>query len=184
MKTLFYGFFLLMLLSACNPTNPKSQADTEALLQLDSLVKSSTQEKFNRQLIENYLSDLNSPDWENILFEKYWRGSSNEDNYESFVSDHKKFRKAYTNYNNKIKYIVTNDNEGIVWLRVSAVHTSKYDADITRETEETGKPVAWDEIWYYQVVDGKLGGNFELISDELSKLRHLGIKCLPDERNK
>lgn len=119
---------------------------------------------------------MNAPDWKNRLG-KYWSNSS----YNDFVLSHEKFRQAYKNYKVTIKHLVVTGRDGIMWARVSAVHSGKTDSDIARGMEATGKPVEWEEAWYFEVINGKQGNKWDLLKDELSIMRHLDIKCIPQD---
>jgi hypothetical protein len=174
MKKLTFVFAFFFLLGCNQETNQVQQVE-EIQAQLDQLNQSSELEKSTRNLVESSIEDLNSSDWK-IKIGKYWPN----DDFERFAVVHQKFRDAYTDYKMTIKHLTIDGNQGIMWGRVSAIHSAKFDMDVTKETEATGKPVEWDEVWYFEIVDGKYDDKFESTINEISKMRHLGIKCLPE----
>ena len=120
---------------------------------------------------EEYAKALSSPDWAKKMGKFGWEGD---------MSGHQEFRDAYANYKAEIKNIVVEGNEVMAWLEISAKWVGNYQFDDLKEAKPTGKPISWDEIWYFNVVDGKLGGNWQLMADGVGRMKSAGVKCLPE----
>ena len=121
------------------------------------------------QWVRDYVEDLCKPDWRNHMAKFGWVS-----NYER----HQAFRNAYQNLEAKVMRSVTNGKEVMAWLTVSAIWSGNLKGDIL-ENVPIGKKVEWEEVWYFNVIDGKLGGKWDLMHDNLMKMKSTGIKCLP-----
>ena len=125
--------------------------------------------------VNSYLSDLQSPDWKNKL-PTYFPAS----NFYAAIKSHEKFRKAFADYKITIKHLAFNKNEVILWLKVHAKHVGTYDDNELKNVKPTGKEIQWDEVWNFEVQDGKFVGQGDFIEDGISRMKQLDVKCLPN----
>jgi predicted ester cyclase len=168
-------FFILLVLMffSCKPSS--NDASQQVLLENTHQADVEMQ---TRSLLVAYLKDLEAKDWRKNL-KNY--GSGSQESHEDFLVEHEKFRSAFQNYKVKIKHIAIDGNDAIAWLTVSAVHAGQYDVEELKGTPATGKNVEWDEVWYIDVVDGKFGNKWDFIANGVTRMKQLGIKCLPED---
>ncbi len=68
-----------------------------------------------------------------------------------------------------------------MWGTVNTVHSGEFDGNETKATKATGKSVQWDKVWHFDIVNGKFGSKFDFINNGISRMKQLGIKCLPED---
>jgi predicted ester cyclase len=169
MKNLLFFFGLLFF--SCKP----SSNDTGQQMQQKGTELTDV-ELQTKSMIVNYLKVLESNDWKQKL-RNY--ASDSQESLDKFIEEYGKFRTAFPNYKVKIKHIAIDGNEGIAWLTVNAVHAGQFDGNELKGTPATGKNVEWEEVWYFDVVDGKFGTKWDFIDNGVSRMKQLGVKCLP-----
>lgn len=160
-------FFLTILFSfSCGDGNKTIESqDTLAELQTFEVLK--TAEGNTRQFIEDYFRDMNSSDWK-VKLPKYL-----QPNPEEFLEEHAAFRKSFTNYKATIKHLTIDGNEGIVWINITAnfeapfvlENDSDYRDEIFKGIEAKNQELSWNEVWYFDVVDGKFGDKWDFLKD-------------------
>ena len=173
MKNLFYFLVIFCFVLGCNQSSNDDKLN-ELQSELNKATESINVEQSTKTFIENYLRDIQSQDWKNKI-------TSYMDGSEEFIVEHEKFRTAFSDYKIRIKHLAIDGNEAIMWGIVSAVHSGKFDGNETKGTEATGKSVEWDEVWQFDVVDGKFGDKFDFMDNGISRMKQLGIKCLPED---
>ena len=129
-----------------------------------------------KTFITSYLSDLQSKDWQKKI-PAYFLPS----NFEGAIQSHQKFRKAFADYKIAIKHLAFDKNEAILWLKVSAKHVGKYDENELRDVTPSGKKIEWDEVWDFEIQDGKFIGQGDFLDAGISRMKQLGVKCLPEK---
>jgi hypothetical protein len=159
---------------SCNEATDEGKLN-DLQAQLNKATEKVDAEKATRMMVENYLRDIQSPDWKNKV--KLYLS----ENPEEFIVEHEKFRTAFSDYKIKMKHLSIDGNEAIMWGTVSAVHSGEFDGNETKGTKATGKNIEWDEVWQFNVVDGKFGSNFDFMDNGISRMKQLGIKCLPED---
>lgn len=70
-------------------------------------------EDSTKQLIEEYLNAVNSPDWK-TKSAVYLRGA------DGFLEEHEASRKSFPNYMATAKHMTIDGSEGLVWLKITA----------------------------------------------------------------
>lgn len=177
MKNLLF-VVALCLFVACSHKE-KSNTDRMALTPTEKhQLETFKNEKQIRLQFTNYIRDLQEENWK-MLIPKYLK-----DGGKDFLEEHEAFRNALTGFSMDIKHLVVEGNEAIAWLNISAKHTGKhsafYDGKASYLLEPTGKNMAWTEVWYFNFIDGKFGGKFDFLADELTRIKQLGIKNIPE----
>lgn len=172
MKNLTY-FLIIIFIVACNQ-NTNDDKLNELQSELNKATESINVEKSTKTFIENYLRDIQSPDWKDKI-------SSYVNYSEEFIVQHEKFITAFSDYKIKIKHLAVDGNEAIMWGTVSAVHSGEFDGNETKGTKATGKSIEWDEVWLFDVVDGKFGEKSDFMDNGISRMKQLEIKCLPED---
>lgn len=125
-----------------------------------------------KQWTEAYIKALSSPDWEEKMIAFGWTTEN--------IPGHKEFLDAYANYKPNIKFIFVEGNEVMVWLIITAKHVGQYPYDELKDSEPTGQLIIWNEVWYFDVIDGKLGDKWEMLINGVDKMKSTGVKCLPE----
>lgn len=155
------------LLMSCNQT---SEVDTQSSDHTNS---------DNKEFLENYLKTINQPDWEEHI-QKYLDYDATD-----FIADHRNFRNAFKDYHAEIKHHAVDKDYGLAWITVTAIHAGVYDGlyDVGRETQQiapTNKKISWDEVWYYTFDGNKFTPEFELMTQDLVRMRQLGVTKVPN----
>lgn len=125
-----------------------------------------------KQWTEAYIKAISSPDWAEKMIAFGWTTD--------FIPEHKIFRDAYTDYKPNIKFIFVEGNEVMVWLVITAKHVAQFPHDELKDSEPKGQLIIWNEVWYFDVIDGKLGDKWEMLVNGIDKMKSAGVKCLPD----
>ena len=93
-------------------------------------------------------------------------------NPEEFLEEHSAFRTSFTNFKVTIKHLAIDGNKVILWLSASAIYTSTYTFDDSDYGDEVFKGIqaknqvlSWDETWYFDVIDGKFGNEWDFLKD-------------------
>lgn len=123
-------------------------------------------EKFVRKSID----DLNSADWADKV-----KGNWSEKD----IKDHKVFRESFANYNIKIKHLVIDGNDVVMWGEMSGTFVKEFPVAEFMGSKPNNKTVTWNEVWYFNVVNGKFGDKWDWTIDGISRMKQAGIKCLP-----
>lgn len=140
------------------------------LIVFSSLVLFGQDKKPIKELVLEYIGDITSENWEEIVVAKYdWKDTK----------EHKEFREAFTNYNIEVKYVVSNDTEVIVWNKITANHMKEFPYGELKGFPPTGKEVSWDEVWYCKRTEENFCDQFDMMVDGVGRMYSLGIKCLP-----
>ncbi len=168
-------FISLITAFSCGEANQTedNQKDSAELKAFEALA---SEEEGTKKFIEDYLAAVNSPDWQSRLPEYL------QPNPEKFLEEHAAFRESFPNYQSTIKHLTVDGNKGIVWINITANYSKEYafesenDAygdsmlnDIKAENQE----LSWDETWYFDVVDGKFGTEWDFLKDNYSVLKSL-----------
>lgn len=124
-----------------------------------------------------YLDDWSAENWEELL-------RKNMPNNDAFFERHKKFRETHQNLKYEILHYVGTIEQGMMWLEVSTIHggSGGLHNDVLRGIEPSGKPIVWEEVWYYGDRKEKGGWKtWDIVSRDLDKMKSAGITCLPDD---
>ena len=135
-----------------------------------------SEEESTKKFIEDYLKALNSPDWSSKL-PKYLQS-----NPEKFLAEHAEFRASFANYQSTIKHLMVDGNQGIVWLNIGANYVKTYSFEskdddygdnVMLGIKAENQSLSWDEVWYFDVVDGKFGDEWDFLKDNHTILKDL-----------
>lgn len=122
------------------------------------------------------MSAVNSSDWRSKL-PNYLQG-----NPDGFLAEHAAFRASFPNYRSTIKHVVVDGNSGIVWLHITANYAQPYSSESEDDTcgdamlkgiKAENQALSWDETWYFDVVDGKFGDEWDFLKDNYAFLNGL-----------
>ena len=91
------------------------------------------------------------------------------------------FRNTYENISWEIKHIVVQGNEVMAILSLKGKHVNKSQMGFEKNVSPTNKVIEWDEVWFFNVTNGKFGGKWDAIHDNITKMKQLGMDCLPEE---
>ena len=97
------------------------------------------------------------------------------DNPGDFIVEHEKFRMAFSDYQIKMKHLAIDGNEAIMWSVITAIHSGEFDEGEFKGAKATGKRVGWEEVWQFDVVDGKFGDQFDFMVNRISRMEQLVI---------
>lgn len=162
---------LILLLPACiqAQTDPESKnSDTRKEMVSDVVSDSET-----RSFINNYIRDINDKNWPQRIG-PYLRDKD-------FINTYKKFREAFENLQYSIKHLVVENGEGIIWLTLTGKHIGDFSDSAFKDVTATNKEVQWDEVWYFTVeTNEKFGAAFELVHNNLQRMKSFEIRCLPE----
>jgi len=159
MKKIIY---LLLTISIIAYSDIAAQTEAESAINI---------EQQHRTLLENYIADLNKDDWASTTVTYL------TEDPQVFVENHKKFRNALANYKATIKHLVVEDNHAMAWLTVNGKHVGKYDGFYG--IEPINKDLEWEEVWYFDIVDGKFGLTWDFMGQDLSIMKQMGIQEIP-----
>ncbi|MEO0572234.1 MAG: hypothetical protein AAF039_11060 [Bacteroidota bacterium] len=156
----------------------KCQAELSALTaELDQQEKKADKEQRTRQFVLAYIEAVNSPNWKNEM-EKFMKVGPET---EKFLEEHTEFRKSFPNFRSSIKHIAVNGDECILWLEETANFAAPFSIDngaygdkVLNGVEARGQSLAWNEVWYFNVVDGKFGSKWDFLKDNYTVLKKLG----------
>jgi predicted ester cyclase len=123
-----------------------------------------------KQWTKDYVSDLNKSDWQNWMGKYGWT-----DDYEN----HKKFRAAFTDYSSQVLEVVTDGVNVMAIIKVNAKWVGNFEYSILKDESPNGKDVEWEEVWSFNVIDGKLGDKWKFLSAGQQLMRSAGVNCLP-----
>lgn len=119
-----------------------------------------------------YTQALSSPGWAEKMGSFGWD--------DDFILEHKEFRDAYADFKASIKFIMIENNDVMVWLIITAKHVGYFPHDELKDTDPSGKTILWNEIWHFDVINSKLGNNWDMLVNGVDKMHSAGVKCLPD----
>ncbi|MBM1107824.1 hypothetical protein JQC67_16840 [Aurantibacter crassamenti] len=164
------AFFIL---SSCQEKK-EIHISEAALAELKAYDDSQKIEKNTKEFIKNYVNDANSIDWKTKL-PQYLSSNINE-----FVEEHSAYRNSFHNYKSTIKHLTVSGNEGTVWLSITATYAENYDFENSGYGDELfngidakNQNLTWDEIWYFNVVDGKFGDKWDFMKDNYKIMKDL-----------
>lgn len=162
-KSILLVIFMVVLVSCKETDTAENQRVQAALAQFEAVEKT---EANTKQFIEDYLNDLKGSDW-NTKILKYLPAGS-----EAFLTEHATFRESYANYTSTIKHIKVDGNECIAWLGITANYAATYPMENNNYGDEAiaafapkGQELSWDEVWYFDVVDGRFGEKWGMLKD-------------------
>ena len=158
-KRLIFCFLIMSLFSFTTFASPESETDDL------------------KQWLRTYLDACESDDWREQMKPYSIDGELDPDFQKSFAN----FRNTYENIRWEIKHIVVEGNEVMALLSLKGKHVKKSQMGIEKNVEPTNKVIEWDEVWYFNVTNGKFGGKWDSIHDNITKMKQLGIDCLPEE---
>ncbi len=171
MKKLLFSIILCTLCSCGEGNNSVTDQNTDAELRVfqerDSI------EQNTEQFIRDYIATLNMADWKTDIV-KYLQPDS-----DAFLEQHTAFRKSLPNYKSTIKHVSVDGKQAIVWLNCTANYESTYTFEDTfideviQNIEAKGQPLSWDETWYFDVVDGRFGDEWDFLKDNYAILEGL-----------
>ncbi|GAB5473762.1 MAG: hypothetical protein Mars2KO_18610 [Maribacter sp.] len=156
--------FIVMVLASCAETHTaENQKLKAAVAEHEAMAQT---EAHTKTFIEGYLNDLKGPDW-NTKILKYLPADS-----EAFLKEHTVFRESYTNYSSTIKHMAVDGQECIVWLGITAnygatypIESGSYGDEAIAAFEPKNQELSWDEVWYFDVVDGRFGEKWGMLKD-------------------
>ena len=122
------------------------------------------------QWVRDYAKDLSKPDWKKYVVKYGW---------DSDYENHEAFRNAFRNVHADVMRSVTDGTYVMSWMKVSADWEGNVPDSELREAEPTGKRIEWEEVWYFDVIDGKFGTKWDILGDDVSKMKSAGVRCLP-----
>tara|TARA_R110002074_G_scaffold5143_2_gene25229 strand:+ start:2393 stop:2929 length:537 start_codon:yes stop_codon:yes gene_type:complete len=169
-------FFTIALLTIFSCGEHKTSNDQEAISELQKYKTLVSEEESTKKFIEDYLIAMNSSNWKSEL-SKYLSSDS-----EAFLKEHTIFRASFTNYNAVIKHLTVDGDKGIVWIKVTANYTKTYSFESKNDTygdtilngiKAENQVLSWDETWYFDVVDGKFGNEWDFLKDNYAVLKGL-----------
>jgi len=147
--------------------------DENVLSNLEAYKTQDSLENTTEKFIEAYIAAANTKDWKTSIV-KYLPLSSDE-----FLQQHAAFRNSFPNYRSTIKHLTVDGNEGIVWLQNTGTYTStynfedKYIPEVFNGIAAKNQELSWDETWYFDVVDGRFGENWDFLKDNHAVLEGL-----------
>lgn len=150
-------------------------ADQKALAGVETYKGQKSEEEMTRQFITGYLADLNATDWKSKV-PKYLKANSQE-----FLEQHTVFRNSFPNYKSTIKHMAVDGNEAIVWINITANYAETYtfeDAYIQEAInglEAKNQALSWDEVWYFDSVEGRFGDKWDFLKDNHAVLSGLNV---------
>lgn len=177
MRRIFFTIVLLSIFS-CGEGN-KEAGNQKIAAALKTYEALEFEEVITKKFIENYLSDLNSPSWRSKL--PVYLAPNPDD----FLVEHAAFRESFTNYQSTIKHLTVEGNEGIVWLNITANYAKTYSFESKSDTygdaifkgiKAENQALSWDEIWCFNIVDGKFGDQWDFLKDNYAVLE--GLKAI------
>ena len=132
-----------------------------------------------RTMFEDYIAAINGDDWERTAIPFLTR------DVEEFIIDHREFRKAFEDFHADIKHLVVEGDYAMAWMSISAKHVGVYNGlyagKESAQIQATGKAMQWEEVWYFDKTDdNKFGPTFDFMSQDLVRMKQLGIKELPE----
>ena len=178
MKKLLFIVTLLLAFSCGDKTNGVENQKLQTELDKYSTLEATEAE--TKKFIEDYLRDVNSSNWKSKL-PKYLQPNPDE-----FLKEHGAFRESFTNYQSTIKHLTVDGNKGIVWMNITANYANTYSFESENDTygdaifegiKAENQALSWDETWYFNVVDGKFGNEWDFLKDNYAVLE--GLKAIP-----
>jgi predicted ester cyclase len=174
MRKALYSLTLLAIFS-CGEKR-EAVVDQKAVDELRDYEAQNSEELKTQQFIEDYIRTVNTKDWKSKV-PKYLAP-----NPEEFLSQHSAFRESFPNYKSTIKHLVADGNEAIVWMNITANYSVTYNFDdeyikeVIKGIKAENQELSWDEVWYFDVVDGRFGDKWDFQKDNYAVLK--GLKNL------
>lgn len=171
--------FLITLLCIVSCAEKKDTAEHKnTLAELKAHEHSQSIEANARQLMNDYITDVNGSDWKSKL-PKYFEASPEMD---AFIEEHTAFRASFPNYKSTIKHMTIDGNKGIVWMNITANYTVTYtynnSLEVVKGIEAKNQPLSWDEAWAFNVnSDGSFSDEWYYLKDNYKILEDL--KAVP-----
>lgn len=139
-----------------------------------SSVKSVGQDKESiKKFVTTFVEDFNASDWAEKVKSKYKWGDDG-------IADQKVFRESFPDFKIKIKHLVVDGNEVVMWGEMSGTHVKEFPRGELAGCKATNKTITWNEIWYFKIENNAFAGDFDWAIDGVWRMKQLGIKCLPD----
>jgi hypothetical protein len=175
MKKLLVVLTVFALLS-CNEQNKREHEALQA--KLVNFEAKETEEKKVREYAEAYVNAMNSPNWKTEI-RKYLKEGPDADKF--LNEEYTLFRKSFPNATTVIKHMAVEGNECILWLEETANYAAMYTGSdkefrdhILGGIKADNQKLTWNEVWYFDVVDGKFGGKWDFLKDNYAVLKGLG----------
>lgn len=158
-------------------TNVQNDAELSVLKAgLAEFEKQKTIEEKTRKYAQDYVRAINSTHWKTEV-PKYLKAGKKTDR---FLKEHTEFRKSFPNFKTGIKHVMVNGNKCILWLEETAnfvapfaVTNSDYGDNVLNGIKPKNQFLSWNEVWYFDVVDGKFGGQWDFLKDNYAVLKGL-----------
>ena len=137
-------------------------------------VKSGVDDKESiKKFVTTFVEDFNSTDWAEKVKTKYKWGDDG-------ITGQKVFRESFPDFKIKIKHLVVDGNEVVMWGEMSGTHVKEFPLGELAGFKATNKTVTWNEIWYFRIENGEFTGDWDWAIDGVWRMKQLGIKCLPE----
>jgi len=157
-KYLYSAILTLMLIVFAGFINVKSGVDDKESI---------------KKFVTTYIEDCNSPGWAEAAKNKYkW----NEDG----IREHQLFRESFPDFKIKIKHLVVDGNEVVMWGEMSGTHVKEFPRGELAGFKATNKTITWNEIWHFKIENGEFAGDWDWAIDGVWRMKQLGLKCLPE----
>lgn len=139
-----------------------------------SSIKSVGQDKESiKKFVTTFVEDFNSSDWAERVKSKYKWGDDG-------IRDQKVFRESFPDFKIKIKHLVVDGNEVVMWGEMSGTHVKEFPRGELAGFKATNKTVTWNEIWHFKIENGEFAGDWDWAIDGVWRMKQLGVKCLPE----
>jgi len=126
----------------------------------------------------DFIEDLTASDWAERCKANY--GWTDE-----WITEYQVFRDAFPDLNINVKRILIDSMDVTMWGEVSGTHSKEFPKEELKGHEPQGIKVAWNEVWYYNMVKDstglKFGEKMDMVIDGITRMKQLGIKCLPED---
>ena len=180
MKQLLLALTILVFISCDKKKSTEINNEDIAELRVDN--RSDSQEEATRTFIKEYIAAFNDKDWQTKA-PKYMQPG---DALDAFLEEHAAFRKAFPDYKSTIKHLMVDGNKGMLWLANEGTYTNSYSFDNSTYGDEillgvdaNNQKLSWDETWYFDVVNGRFGNEWDFIKDHKKVMEGLGLKTAP-----
>lgn len=139
-----------------------------------SSIKSVGQDKESiKKFVTTFVEDFNSSDWAERVKSKYQWGDDE-------IRDQKVFRESFPDFKIKIKHLVVDGNEVVMWGEMSGTHVKEFPRGELAGFKATNKTVTWNEIWHFKIENSEFAGDWDWAIDGVWRMKQLGVKCLPE----
>lgn len=174
MKKIFFLVIPFFLASCEGEKNTQEYQKTLAELKIYQDFKST--EENTRQLMINYINDVNSSNWKSKVT-KYFAPSLEID---AFLEEHTAFRASFPNYKSTIKHMTVDGNKAIVWMNITANYVATYtfenSVEVVKDIEAKNQSLSWDEAWVFKMQpEGLFSDEWYYLKDNHKILEDLNV---------